>query len=148
MFPDAIIGYSDHTKPDAGRDVVKTAYALGARVIEKHFTLDKTLPGNDHYHAMDPDDAAGIIREIGFIDTILGKAELVPLESESAARRHARRSLISAGALPKGSVLSEKNIVCKRPGTGISPSDIDKATGKTLTRDVDEDCVLTWDMLD
>lgn len=146
-FPEAIIGYSDHTRPDAGCDVVKAAYALGARVIEKHFTLDKTLAGNDHYHAMDPDDAERIVKGIEFIDTILGKADLVPLASEADARRHARRSLVSARVLAKGSVLSEKDVVCKRPGTGISPIDIGKAVGMTLARDVDADTVLGWDML-
>lgn len=56
-YPDVIIGYSDHTKPDADADIVKTAFNLGAIVVEKHFTLDKNFPGNDHYHAMDPADA-------------------------------------------------------------------------------------------
>ena len=60
-FPDVIVGYSDHCKPDPSAEVVKTAYVLGARIVEKHFTLDKTLPGNDHYHAMDPSDARTIL---------------------------------------------------------------------------------------
>ena len=90
-YKDLIIGYSDHTKPDACADVIKTAYNLGAVVIEKHFTLDKTLKGNDHYHAMDPDDARKILAGLEFIDTIRGKGDLCCLETEQTARKNARR---------------------------------------------------------
>ena len=105
-FPDIIVGYSDHCKPDECADVIKTAYTLGAHVIEKHFTLDKTLSGNDHYHAMDPDDAYGIINRIAFVEELLGKEDLHYLDSENSARVNARRSIVSSGMIPKGTVLS------------------------------------------
>lgn len=94
-FPDCYIGYSDHTKPEQNFDVLKTAYNLGAQVIEKHFTLDKTLTGNDHYHAMDEQDAAGIIAAINYLERIRGNYEIACLESERIARMNARRSLVT-----------------------------------------------------
>ena len=95
-FKDLVIGYSDHTKPDECVDVIKTAYNLGALVIEKHFTLDKTLKGNDHYHAMDTNDARKIILGIDFIDKIRGSYEVKCLKSENISRENARRSIVSA----------------------------------------------------
>ncbi|MCW1004726.1 N-acetylneuraminate synthase family protein, partial [Streptococcus anginosus] len=73
-FPDYVIGYSDHTRPDPQMDVVKTAVALGAKVIEKHYTLDKTLPGNDHYHAMDPEDMKILKEGLEFQMKVRGQA--------------------------------------------------------------------------
>ena len=80
QFPDLIIGYSDHTKPTESCDVIKTAYNLGALCVEKHYTLDKTLTGNDHYHAMDPEDARRILAGIDFLDLIRGNGEIKCLE--------------------------------------------------------------------
>ena len=94
-FPDEYIGYSDHTKPDFSYNVLKTAYLLGAQVVEKHFTLDKKLPGNDHYHAMDPHDAEEILKEIEYVGMLKGNGDLVCLESESTARLNARRSVVT-----------------------------------------------------
>lgn len=146
-YSDIIIGYSDHTKPDISYDVIKTAYNLGATVIEKHFTLDKTLKGNDHYHAMDAQDAEKIIREIRFIDAIRGEYCIRCLESEQTARLNARRSLVTACDISKGQLITEEMLTHKRPGTGISPADIGYVIGRKANRDLPEDTILQYGFL-
>ena len=146
-FPTEIIGYSDHCKPDECSDVIKAAYVLGAHVVEKHFTLDKTLVGNDHYHAMDPDDARRIIAGIEFVEEILGDKKLGFSETEKAARLNARRSIVSAVSIPAGAVITEDMLTFKRPGTGISPQETSDVIGRTANQDIAEDTTMTWSML-
>ena len=146
-FPFLIIGYSDHCKPDACFDVIKTAYILGARVVEKHFTLDKTLTGNDHYHAMDPTDARKIIAGIEFVETLLGNPELGFSETEAAARLNARRSIVSKIDIPEGMVITEEMLTFKRPGTGISPKDIDLVLGHRSMVAIAEDTTIKKEMI-
>lgn len=146
-FPETIIGYSDHTKPDASYDVMKTAYLLGAVLIEKHFTVDKTWPGNDHYHAMDPHDAEAILAAINRIDTLKGQSALLPLPTEQAARENARRSIVAAQDIPAGSVITADCLTFKRPGTGISPKDIARVIGRKAKTDIAMDRLLAEDML-
>lgn len=146
-FPDLIIGYSDHCKPDTGANVIKTAFSLGARVVEKHFTLDKTLKGNDHYHAMDPSDAKTIIREIKFVEDLLGNAQLGYSKTEQAARDNARRSIVSSCFIPNGTVIEREMLTFKRPGTGISPTNIESVIGKKAAFDIPEDAIIRKDAL-
>jgi len=141
-YPNLLIGYSDHTKPDKDADIIKTAYNLGATIIEKHFTLDKTLPGNDHYHAMSPEDARKILKGVEFIDQIRGSYEIKCLESEAAARQNARRSLVSLCHINKNERVTKEMITFKRPGTGISPEEINSIIGKMSLIDIDEDTIL------
>lgn len=147
QFPELYIGYSDHTKPTDNCDVIKTAYNLGAICVEKHFTLDKTLKGNDHYHAMDPEDAKRIIKGIEELDMIRGSGELNCLESEMVARANARRSIVSAGLIPKGTVITDSMLTFKRPGTGISPDRLDEVTGKEAAVDIEDDTIISVEML-
>ncbi len=146
-FPDCIIGYSDHTRPSTDCRVLETAYNLGAVLVEKHFTLDKTLKGNDHYHAMDPEDVRNILRHVEYLDLIRGNPRLKALESEAAARSNARRSIVTAVDIGKDQVISEDMLTFKRPGTGISPSRIGEVAGKKALRDLAEDTILTWEMV-
>lgn len=146
-YQDALIGYSDHTRPDPGCDIIKTAYNLGAVVVEKHFTLDKSLEGNDHYHAMDPSDARRILDSIAWMDEIRGSRDLCCLESEEKARLHARRSLVTACPVPAGTRLSREMLACKRPGTGIPPDRIGEVAGRRVNRDLKEDTILEEGML-
>jgi len=146
-FNNLVIGYSDHTKPDTNLDVLKTAYNLGALVIEKHFTLDKSLPGNDHYHAIDQFDAQKIISEISFIEKIRGSYEVKSLDSEKSARLNARRSLVAKSFIAKGTIITPDLITYKRPGTGISPSEMHLIIGKKATIDISEDTVLSLNMI-
>ncbi len=147
-FPDLTIGYSDHTKPDEGFEVLKTAYNLGAIVIEKHFTLDKTLKGNDHYHAMDPSDVRGILKAIDYADYVRGDGRLCCLESEKNARENARRSLVAAMDIPAGTVITEEMLTFKRPGTGIPADMYSSIIGKKFLVNIIKDTIIKPFMLD
>ena len=146
-YPDLYIGYSDHTKPTTECDIIKCAYNLGAQLVEKHFTLDKTLKGNDHYHAMDPKDAQEILKAIERMDMIRGDGTLKCLDTEGAARANARRSVVSAKDIKKGSVITKDMLTAKRPGTGISPADIDKVIGARAAVDIADDTIIQESML-
>ena len=146
-FPDVRIGYSDHVAPDPSMATVSTAYMLGAEVIEKHFTLDKNLPGNDHYHAGDPDDFKKAKDNADWIDTVLGSPVKTVLPCEEVPRREARRSLVLTRDMKQGEVLKESDIMAKRPGTGISPQYADIVLGRSVKEDLCEDTILTWDMV-
>jgi len=148
QFPELIIGYSDHTKPTEDCEVIRTAYNLGALCIEKHFTLDKTLKGNDHYHAMDPEDARKILKSFEMLDMIRGNGEIKCLETESKARANARRSIVTAVDIAKGTVITEEMLTFKRPGTGISPDMIASVLGRAAAANIEEDTILTEDMFE
>jgi sialic acid synthase SpsE len=147
-FPDRLVGYSDHTVPDDAMTSLVTAHLLGAAVIEKHFTHDKTLPGNDHYHAMDVHDLARFVELIERIHTRLGPSEhKAPLASEAIARFNARRSIVLARDVGAGHRLRATDLICKRPGTGVSPLNWDEVIGRRVTRALRADDVLKWDDL-
>ena len=115
-YPECIIGYSDHTLPDYDMSILSTSYTLGARIIEKHFTLDKNLKGNDHYHSMDERDLKILKEKIDHLDDIIGKKKLREvLDCEVVSRDKARRALYYAENLKKGDHLSIKNIIAKDP---------------------------------
>lgn len=146
-FPDCYIGYSDHCKPDLGADVIKLAYALGAKTVEKHFTLDKTLPGNDHYHAMDPSDMRNICQSISRAEILLGDPSLGYSEKEQAARLNARRSVVAARKISAGSVVDRASLTFKRPGVGMSPACVDEVVGSIAVVDIPEDAVITAELI-
>lgn len=146
-FPDVIIGYSDHTKPTEDCDVIKSAYLLGAMCVEKHFTLDKTLSGNDHYHAMDEKDARQIIQGIEFIEQICGNGAIRCLETEQTARKNARRSIVAAVDIPKDTIIKQEMLTFKRPGTGISPTRLEELIGKRAVEFISEDTILMDGMI-
>lgn len=146
-FPDVRIGFSDHVAPDETMMTLAAAYMLGAEMIEKHFTLDKTLSGNDHYHAGDPDDFKKAISNFHWIKTVLGSAEKTVLPCEEIPRREARRSLVLTRNMKCGDIITENDIMAKRPGTGISPRFTDIVIGRRVGCDLPEDTVLTWDMI-
>lgn len=146
-FKDVYIGYSDHTKPTDDCDVIKTAYNLGAQLVEKHFTLDKTLKGNDHYHAMDPEDAKNILNSIKRMDMLRGDGSLKCLATEGAARKNARRSVVSACDIAAGDVITEEMLTFKRPGTGLAPEMIPSLVGKKANQDIKEDTIIQDGMI-
>jgi len=145
-FPEAVPGYSDHTLP-GDMDIVLHSLLLGAVVIEKHFTHDKTLPGNDHYHAMDMRDLKRFWEKWRSLKTILGGYEVTALPEEEPARRNARRSLVAARAIPAGKAIEADDLTWKRPAHGISPRDMDEVLGRICTGDIEEDTVIKWNML-
>jgi N-acetylneuraminate synthase len=146
-YPGILVGYSDHTLPDAAMTVLTAAYLRGAVVLEKHFTHDKRLPGNDHYHAMDVDDLKRFRSQVRLLREIGGQDEKAPLDSEQIARRNARRSIVVRRDVAPGEILSESALICKRPGTGISPLHWDDIVGRRAARALEADALLRWEDL-
>ena len=130
------VGYSDHTP---GIEVPIAAVALGAEIIEKHFTLDKNMEGPDHKASLEPDELAAMVSGIRHIEAALGNGEKVISDSEKANLGIVRKSIIALTAIKKGELLTEDNITTKRPGTGISPMRWNEVLGTTAIRDFEED---------
>ena len=147
-FPEYEIGYSDHTRPDSNMFVLTTAYNYGAEIIEKHFTLDKSLPGNDHNHSMDPEDVMVFKTNVGFLSQLSGMKNKQPLICESSAKRESRRSIVLTKDIKKGDIITADLITFKRPGTGISPARVDDVVGKTALVDISKDTLIDFDMID
>lgn len=129
-------GYSDHTR---GIEVSIAAVALGATVIEKHFTLDRTMEGPDHKASLEPAELEAMIKAIRNIEKALGDGVKAPSESEKANMAVARKSIIAASNIKAGDILTEENLTTKRPGTGISPMRWNEVLGTRAVRDFAED---------
>ncbi len=140
------IGYSDHVVPDETISALEMASLLGSCILEKHFTHDKNLPGNDHYHAMDKYDLQKFLNKIKKYKTLNGQKEK-NLDLEKNAILHARRSIASNGFIKKGDYITENNIIAKRPGHGISPIYWDEIIGKKAIKDIEDDTLINWNML-
>ncbi len=147
-FPEYEIGYSDHTKPDENMMVLTTAVNYGATVIEKHFTFDKNLEGIDSSFAMDGDDVITFKRNILFLSKINGRINKQPLICESHTRKEIRKSIVANADIKKGNVIKEEDITFKRPGVGISPSQVDDVVGKTAHVDISKDSLIYFDMIE
>ena len=146
-FPNERVGYSDHVVPDDTMMTLASAYLLGAEVIEKHFTLDKALPGNDHYHSGNPEDFKKALSNFRWINKTLGSFEKTVLDCEQIPRREARRSLVLTRNMKKGEIICKEDLIPKRPGTGISPVYADIVIGRKVSMDLAEDTILTWEMV-
>jgi len=146
-FPDKIIGYSDHTLPEDMK-VCEMATMLGSVIIEKHFTHDKTLPGNDHYHAMDKEDLKIYLSNLERTFEILGTFKVEALEDEDPARKNARRSLVASRNIREGKVIEKSDLTFKRPAHGVSPKFIDEIVGKVACQDINDDDVIQWNMFE
>jgi len=126
------VGYSDHTQ---GIEVATAAVAMGATVLEKHFTLDRTLPGPDHQASLEPAELKAMVAAIRNIEAALGDGIKLLTPSEARNKPFARKSLVTSQAIKAGEVFNAKNITAKRPGTGISPMRWDEVIGRTAPRD-------------
>lgn len=129
---DVAVGYSDHT---IGIEVAIAAVALGATVIEKHFTLDRNLPGPDHKASLEPSELKAMVAAIRNIDVALGDGIKRPTLSEFRNKSFARKSIVASQAIKAGETFSASNITTKRPGTGISPMFWDEILGRPAPRD-------------
>ena len=147
-YPDCVMGYSDHTVPRDGLPSLVTAWLLGAVILEKHFTHDTTLPGNDHYHAMTSAHLRQFRSEVERLEVLLGSSSKAPLPTEEIARLNARRSIVVARDLPSGHRIEERDITYKRPGTGVSPLHWDEVIGRRTLRALATDDVLQWSDID
>jgi N,N'-diacetyllegionaminate synthase len=130
------IGYSDHT---LGIEIPTAAVALGATVIEKHFTLDKTLKGPDHKASLEPDELKNMVTAIRHIEKALGHGKKEPTQSELKNKDIARKSIVASRIIAKGDILTEDNITTKRPGNGISAMEWPNIIGTTAKKDYLED---------
>ena len=133
------VGYSDHTE---GLAIAQAAVARGAKVIEKHFTLDRNLAGPDHKASIEPEGLCLLVRSVRDIESALGDAEKKPTPGELKNARVARKSLVAAQPIGKGESYSEKNLTVKRPATGRSPMDFWRLLGEPANRDYAEDEVI------
>lgn len=133
---DIVVGYSDHTK---GIEVPIAAVAMGAKVIEKHFTLDRAMDGPDHKASLEPDELICMVSSIRNIEKALGDGIKIPSKSEVKNIEIARKSIVASKAIKKGDIFGVGNIAVKRPGGGISPMKWDEVVGTVATRDYIED---------
>ncbi len=138
------VGFSDHT---LGQTAPVAAVALGAAVIEKHFTLDRSLPGPDHPFSTEPDELARMIRAIRDCEKALGSSVKWRTEAEEELYRKARRSLVARVDIARGTVIQADMLAVKRPGTGVPPHMIDWIVGRPARRDVAADEVITPDVV-
>ncbi len=145
MAFDVIVGYSDHTMGD---HIACAAVAMGAKVIEKHYTLSRTLPGPDHPFAIEPTELKEMVTKIRDIENAMGNGiKNGPRAEEMEFYQNARRSLIAARNIKSGEVLQSQDIVVKRPGYGIHPSMIDQIVGRVARVDIDFDNPITWNVI-
>jgi N,N'-diacetyllegionaminate synthase len=141
---DLPVGYSDHTE---GIEVVLAAVALGACVIEKHFTLSRDLPGPDHRASLEPNELFAMVRGIRLVEAALGHGRKEPAESEAETAAAARRSLVAACDIAAGTELTKELIAYRRPGTGLPGSMLPKVVGRKLRVSATAGTLLTLEML-
>ncbi|MFM0152677.1 N-acetylneuraminate synthase [Paraburkholderia sediminicola] len=135
-FPGATFGYSDHTE---GIEIPIAAVAMGAQVIEKHFTLDRAMEGPDHKASLEPTELAAMVRAIRRVAVALGDGRKRPTASELPNRQIARKSIVAARPIAKGETFTEQNLSIRRPGNGVSPARWDSLIGQPAVRDYAQD---------
>ena len=138
------VGYSDHTP---GIEVALAAVALGACVIEKHLTLDRALPGPDHHASLEPAEFSALVRGVRTVEAALGHGRKEPASSEAATAAVARKSLVAARHIPRGTPLTQELLSIKRPGTGLPPSALSVVLGRKAAQEIPAETVLTWEMV-
>lgn len=138
------VGYSDHT---LGVEVALAAVALGACVVEKHFTLDRTLPGPDHQASAEPGELAALVRGIRKVEAALGDGRKAPVAAEADTAAVARKSLVAAVDIPSGTVLTDSMLTAMRPGTGIPPAEAGRVVGRKAIRDIHKGEIIAWEVM-
>ena len=139
------VGYSDHTE---GVSVAAASVALGAKVIEKHFTLDKGCPGPDHKASVNPEELLLLVRTIREVEMAMGGFHKKPCDSEQETISLGRRSIISFKNISKGHIITENDLIIKRPGYGIQPGQLQTIIGKRAKHDISKDILLSYDDLE
>lgn len=140
-FPEFVIGYSDHT---LGVDSCIYAAAMGAKVIEKHFTYDKGADGPDHILSATEEEMTHLVRAVRQFEIMAGNGIKMPVNDEVKNRKNNRKSVITTKAVKKGEIFTEENLDIKRPGTGISPRWYEEILGKRASCDMERDTLLSW----
>jgi len=145
IFPKYPIGFSDHIIPDGSFIVPITVTALGGKVIEKHYTLDRSMKGNDHFHSVDPPMLKNLVDYTKAAHSALGSYLKHPIDIEKAARKNARRSIAVNTDLKIGDIIKSEHLTVLRPGTGISPYLEENLIGKELKKPIQSGSLITWD---
>ena len=140
-FPQLDIGYSDHTQSPVA---CLCAVAMGARVIEKHFTYDKSADGPDHMLSADPAEMKWLVDAVRNFEEMRGSGIKRPANSEKITRRNNRKSVVLNRSVKDGTRLTEEDIAVKRPGYGIDPKYIEQIAGRRVAKDIEKDSVLNW----
>ena len=138
------VGYSDHT---IGIEIPLAAISLGARVIEKHFTLDRNLPGPDHEASLEPHELLNMIKSIRMVEGALGHGIKTPTKSENDIKIVARKSIVAAIDIPNNTVITEDMITTKRPGNGLYPKYWDHVIGSTTRCAIIKDTLIHWNLI-
>ncbi len=138
-FPNAVIGYSGH---ELGIAIPTVSVALGARIIERHFTLDRTMKGGDHAASLEPSGFHKMVRDIRHVEDALGSKDKTIQESEKPIFKKLGKSLVSKYDIPSGTIIKRDMITTKGPGTGISPMKLNDIIGKETKIDINEDCII------
>ncbi len=144
QFPDAVIGLSDHQN---GIVMAVVAFMLGARVLEKHFTLDHTMKGTDHAFSLQPDGMRRLVRDLRRVPVALGSDEKLPMEVERKPLSKMSKKLVAARPLSAGRTLTRDDVAIRSPGDGLPPYELDKILGKELTRELETDDNISFDLL-
>lgn len=148
QFSNCLIGFSDHTLPDAHMVIPAVAVSVGARVIEKHYTLDRSMTGSGHANSVSPEDLKKMVENIRLTETVLGSGQIRILPCEETARRNARRSLVTERPIRKGEKILDSDIGIKRPCVGLSADRIDEVIGKVTKKDLDADSFIELEVLE
>jgi N-acetylneuraminate synthase len=143
-FPDFDLGYSDHTTPSPDDLVLLASISLGVKVIEKHFTFDKTLPGNDHYHAFDGEDLARFMARVHELESALAYNDSTFLLLQEDARKFARRGIYAKNTILEGSIIAEGDLIPLRPGGEISATEFFNLVGRRVQKEIVEGQQITW----
>jgi len=139
------VGYSDHTE---GIAIPIATAAMGACVIEKHFTLDRTLPGPDHKASLEPQELTAMVKAVRDVERASGDGIKGPTKEEEAIKRVARRSIVAKRDIHVGGALTEDDLAIKRPGTGIKPRYFDLILQKKAKVSIQKEQVIHWDMIE
>lgn len=143
-FPDCVIGFSDHSE---GTMAAVLSVAMGVKIIEKHFTLDKNLPGSDHWFSVDLKELKELVHGVRNAEKALGSSEIKPTEHEIAMRAVAYRSITASEDIKKGEILTKEKIVMKRPGTGILPKFLPMVFGKEAKQDIKKGELISFEKI-
>jgi sialic acid synthase len=145
LFPDAVVGFSSH---DNGIAMSVAAYVLGARIVEKHFTLNRTMKGTDHVFSLEPQGLRKLVRDLRRLRVALGDGQKTMYPSEVEPARKMAKKLVAACDLPAGHTLRVEDVAAKSPGDGLPPYELERVVGRSLRHPIAADTALTFELLD
>ena len=147
-YPNFMIGMSDHTLPEENMAMPTISVALGARIIEKHYTMSRTLTGSGHFFSLEPNDVRKMVENIRLFEKSLGSGEQGTAECEKKAKTGGRKSIVAKNDIFNGSIIDKNHLTFKRPGDGISPDEVEKLLGKKALKDIKEDSQIRWEEIE